>query len=417
LRKLVVVWFLFAVSSGCSSKPANEGGHSTNPKPDSSVPDSIPTATSQPGDRFFDSVGTTTGTPTQRDAAAGGDAAATDSTSFRMAILTFDPKYAADHPAGTPGSNPSIQEAAGHLSTPDGQTISLDGTWADDGTVSLQGGGWTFQGTIVGIIITGSIQGTSGTGIVAGANITAGQVIVSFGSRDDGTSFSLVVSQAGPVAGVIGGASGGIITGSASGNSLSFSWRANGANGTGAGTVDTSGNLYGTSNASGCQWFCGPDGPQQCTCLVLPDAGGMQSNPAACNYSCCVAYTAIFRGAPTSGCDCIDPARVDGGCPAVIADYNGGDGTSAASKTNQCPPQSTAVNCPPSSWQAVPAPCISYTGQPPGTNLHTGVAVACYVVANEPGYTGDQTPTVGACACPAAGGCNKCGMINSCCEP
>ena len=203
-----LVCIVFACSCSPSAETSGGGADASGfPALDAAVADGSTMGTSDagalpPGDHFFDCVATATGSSTIDDASVGeSDGGASVASSFRATVLTFDPKYAANHPAGTPGSNSKIQEATASLAIPGGQAISLDGTWSDNGTVSLTGGGWTLQGTIAGGVFTGSLQGSGGTGVLAGADITIGQVGVFFGSQDDGTPFDTVVSQAGPVTG------------------------------------------------------------------------------------------------------------------------------------------------------------------------------------------------------------------------
>jgi hypothetical protein len=356
------------IAGGCSN--SNSGSKNNGPDVGAVAP---------PGDHFFDSAATAIGA----DAGAPG--------SFRLAVLTFDPNNAANHAAGTPGSNPKIQEAAGSVLAPSGQTISLDGTWTVDGVVSLQGGGWTLQGTIVGTVIMGSFQGSLGAGVFAGADITAGQVGMFFGSQGD-AAFDVVVTQGGPVTGIIGGASGGFITGTASGTALSYSWQANGDSGTGSGTVGAGGQLSGTSQQSGCtplSWGCVLDSGG-CTCLLGTFDGGAAS--ACAGLSCCE-YQLVAGGGE---CECFTQAALNNQPCANVA-----LSTDGWMLTSMCPLPAVATpsNCM-QDWQATPAPpspWADYAGTCAAGNL-----AAC-------------TPPPGGCACPAQQGCQTCGKISACC--
>ena len=391
-------------TQGCSS--------SSSSKP-------TPSVGLSPGDHFFDSVATTTG--------------AANAPSFQLAVVTFDPKEAPYHQAGTPGSDANIQEAAASVATASGQTITLDGTWASDGTLSLQGGGWTLQGTIASNVVTGSFQGSGGVGVFAGADIQSGGVSKLIGLQN-GVAFDLVILEQGLsvpidagdkagapttpgngiVTGVIGGQSGGFITGTASGSALSYSWQANGSNGTGTGTLAASGGSTGVSQvqSASCSaspsfsWWCevynpGSADPYACQCAPNPGApqGGETTtctSPAG-NWTCCVLDTA---DPVTQGVDACS-------CWSSTADCNtyGGPGTTLVPSCPSGPLPSGSSSGSGSnsdcsqSWQATPAP------NPLGL---------AYDPCNTATIPGGNCTWFGACACPANFGCAACG---ACCIP
>jgi hypothetical protein len=361
-----------------------------------------------PGDRFFDGAGTTIGAPSVGD---GGT-----STSFRIVIAIFDPAYAANHPAGTPGSNSSIQAAAGRIDFLGSQPIELTGTWNNDGTVTLQGGGLTFTGTISGATITGSFSGSS-SGVFAGADVTVGQVAVFIGTQDDGSAFDLVVSKNGVVTGVVGGTSGGTIDGTASGNSFSYSWQANGATGSGTGSVGTSGSITGASTTNGCMssWGCMPGpGPvglsasDGCHCVN----GCYQANcdaGACAGFTCCIAYN-LNGAAGNTGpqCQCLSDTYLaqSGQTCAGAAMYPGYQIVPSCLQWNG---GGTACG---HAFQASPAPCPKSAG---GACLGFDFANLAGTCAG--GNLAACTPPPGGCSCPANGGCNTCGKISACCVP
>jgi hypothetical protein len=395
-------WVLLTACGGV--KGASDGGAAAPP----------------PGDHFFDGAATPTGS---NQAPSGAD--------FRIGVATFDPDYAANHAPGTPGSNPKIREAAGEVVTSDGQKTPLSGTWSEDGTVSLQGTGWSVQGTVRGGVITGSYQSGAGAGVFAGADVTLGQVGISFGTQG-GSAFDLVVSQTGVVTGVVGGTTGGYITGTASGNDVSYSWSANGTSGSGTGSAASDGTVSGSSNSSTCPpvtWGCTvKGGAGSCDCYPSYDSADfVDAGAAACAGLNCCSYIVWDGGVD---CECVNDAWLQTNESYLTP---GPQGLCAVSQTqygyaaiSQCPPPpgSPIGNAPTcsGSWQTAPAPCtaISYSQ---GTVIHTGVAIACPGPFADlsgtcaGGNTAACTPPPGGCSCPAAGGCKRCGTVSACCLP
>jgi len=365
------------------------------------------------GDHFFDGVATITG--------------ATSASSFTLAIAIFDPKYAANHPAGTPGSNSNIQEVAGTFSAPGGQTVSLDGVWSDSGTLALQGSGWTFAGTIATNVVTGSFEGSGGGGLFAGADIVSGAVSVYVGTQN-GAAFDLVVLQqqggarssldggadggapmtgSGIVTGVIGGTTGGFITGTESGGSLSYSWQANGSNGTGTSNVATAGGLTGTSQSASCSssaayaWSCdvynpGGGDPYACACSPVTPPIPVETT------STCVSPAGSWMCCELDTADPLTPNVQTCNCWSSTTDCQTYGGTGFMAVPN-CPsgplPGGSTSTCS-QPWQAAPAPAspwADYAGTCAAGNL-----AAC-------------TPPPGGCTCPAQQGCQTCGEISACC--
>jgi len=260
---------------------------------------------------------------------------------------------------------------------------------------------------------------------LAGADIVAGKVAVSFGSQG-GAAFDVVVSQGGPVTGVIGGTSGGYITGSASGDSLSYSWQANGASGTGTGTVDSTGQLSGTSNQQNCSgttqsqtWDCqatqSSAGNPTCHCTLNAD-GGTTGSPNACaSMPCC-----FWKDLPLdTKCECVGSAQLGSLTCSQYVNTANGDPTGTVFNENvipQCPPEAAGGGAPTctQSWQAAPD-C-----------LQKSVSGACltYDFPDLSGTCSGSNPSAcvpppGGCACPPSppGGCTTCGKTSTCCVP
>jgi hypothetical protein len=344
-----------------------------------------------PGDHFFDSVGTTTG--------------AGAATPIRVECVLFDPARALDHAKGSPGSDANVRAAIARVYIGPAAPLALSGTWSTDGSVTLSGSGWTISGTATGYdtgaIVNGHFQGPMGSGVIAGADITAGKVGVFFGS---GTSaLSLVVSSSGTVTGVVGGSSGGFVKGTASGNNLSFDWSTDGHSGSGTGTVSTGGQMTGswqrkdncsTSQSSG-QWRCFNNSFGDCNCFLWTDKGTPPGDPT-CNTAqdCC--FDASSSG---PGCACIVP-NPNFGCPAT---YQGGNRVASCPSGGGTTGPIDGPGCSPQPWQAStngPAPASPYAN-------YAGTCAA--------GNLDACTPPPGGCSCPAQGGCTTCGHVSACC--
>ena len=407
---LVTVCGLSSVIPACSSSNAASNAASSN-------------GGEPPGDHFFDSAATTTGLT------------ASAATQIRVGVLLFDPAYAANHPAGTPGADASSRLAIGRVSVSNAVATSgtgddagtsagevdLTGTWTTAGTVSLQGSGWRVNGNLNGAIVTGSFQGPMGTGVFAGADAVIGEVAISFGTQG-GNAFDVVVSKSGAVTGVIGGASGGYVTGTASGDSLNYTWQADGQSGGGSGSAASGGMLSGTSQGGTCapstglMWECADDPTSTsfpCQCEEFPTKEtSFPASSCSGTYSCCYTYTDGYGTA----CECnADSETASEGCVNTFGDQDWTRVTSCV------PPPSlssggSGSNCS-QTWQASPAPCtaILYEAQ-----NAPGIATGCPVFANLSGTCsgGDLaacTPPPGGCSCPASGGCATCGHVSACC--